>query len=414
MGQRQHWAIFINNRSDKGFAVDLLMRGTDHDLFTDLQGQRGALFSKLELNRFMDEEERHDKKIITKGVAQSLKSMSSGEQKKALLKHLLKTQPDFLILDNPFDNLDTETQADLVKRLQTISEHTPLVQIVSRSHDLLPFITQFVELEGRSLRRVRTRNPFGAVSDKTNTSFTAPIPPPLVLFSFDGEALIAFKNVSVQYGGRPILRDINWQIGPGEFWQLIGKNGSGKTTLLSMITGENSKGYGQELYIFGQKKGSGESIWDIKKRIGYFTPAMTDKFTGYHSLEHMLISGLHDSVGLYVKPSEAELRLAKEWLQLIGLWELKDTYFHEMSMGNQRLLMTVRAMIKHPLLLILDEPTAGLDDTSAALFVALVNKIAKESSTAIVFVSHRKEKGLEPQFIYALTMHESGSIGKML
>ncbi len=414
MGQRQHWAIFINNRSDKGFAVDLLMRGTDHDLFTDLQGQRGALFSKLELNRFMDEEERHDKKIITKGVAQSLKSMSSGEQKKALLKHLLKTQPDFLILDNPFDNLDTETQADLVKRLQTISEHTPLVQIVSRSHDLLPFITQFVELEGRSLRRVRTRNPFGAASDKTNTSFTAPIPPPLVLFSFDGEALIAFKNVSVQYGDRPILRDINWQIGPGEFWQLIGKNGSGKTTLLSMITGENSKGYGQELYIFGQKKGSGESIWDIKKRIGYFTPAMTDKFTGYHSLEHMLISGLHDSVGLYVKPSEAELRLAKEWLQLIGLWELKDTYFHEMSMGNQRLLMTVRAMIKHPLLLILDEPTAGLDDTSAALFVALVNKIAKESSTAIVFVSHRKEKGLEPQFIYALTMHESGSIGKML
>lgn len=411
MGQRQHWAIFINNRSDKGYAVDLLMHGTDLELFAGLKGQKGALFSKLELDRFMDEEERHDKKIITKGVAQSLKSMSSGEQKKALLRHLLTLQPDFLILDNPFDNLDSDTQADLAKRLQNISQHTALVQIVSRTKDLLPFITDFIGLEGRSLHTVNTKDPFGTTSAEPKTSFSSPIPKALAHFSFNGKELIAFKNVSVQYGDRPILRDINWQIRPGEFWQLIGKNGSGKTTLLSMITGENSKGYGQELYIFGQKKGSGESIWDIKKRIGYFTPAMTDKFTGYHSLEHMLISGLHDSVGLYVTPTEAELRLAKEWLQLIGLWEIKDTYFHELSMGNQRLLMTVRAMIKHPLLLILDEPTAGLDDTSAALFVALVNKIAQESSTAIVFVSHRKEKGLEPHFTYALNMHESGSSG---
>ncbi|WKX74833.1 ABC transporter ATP-binding protein [Zobellia laminariae] len=158
-----------------------------------------------------------------------------------------------------------------------------------------------------------------------------------------------------------------------------------------MITGENPKGYGQELYIFGRKKGTGESVWEIKKRIGYFTPSMTDKFTGYHSVSHMIISGFYDSVGLYINPTEAQLRLAKEWLTLIGLWDMKDALFHDLSMGQKRLIMCARAMIKHPPLLILDEPTAGLDDDSAALFVALVNKFATQSNTTVIFVSHRKE-----------------------
>jgi molybdate transport system ATP-binding protein len=181
-----------------------------------------------------------------------------------------------------------------------------------------------------------------------------------------------------------------------------------------MLTGENPKGYGQELFLFGKKKGSGESIWDIKKKIGYFTPSMTDKFTGYHSIENMLISGLNDSIGLYVQPTEAQLRLAKEWLIVIGMWKVKDARFHDLSMGQKRLVMTVRAMIKHPLLLILDEPTAGLDDASAQLLVTLVNKIAKESSTAIIFVSHRKEPGLDPDQVYELQMHKEGSLGVII
>ncbi|MBO6828651.1 MAG: ATP-binding cassette domain-containing protein, partial [Muricauda sp.] len=191
----------------------------------------------------------------------------------------------------------------------------------------------------------------------------------------------------------------------------IGPNGSGKSTLLSMITGDSHKGYGQDLTIFGQKKGSGESIWDLKQKIGYYTPAITDKFRGYHSLEHMIISGLHDSIGLYVQPTDSEIKLARQWLQLLQLEERKKEHFRDLSDGDKRLVMMARAMVKHPPLLILDEPTAGLDDASASLFVALVNKIAKESETAIVFVSHRKEPQLEPTFIYELYLGEKGSKG---
>jgi len=125
----------------------------------------------------------------------------------------------------------------------------------------------------------------------------------------------------------------------------------------------------------------------------------------------MLISGITDSIGLYLRPTETQLRVAKAWLQLLGLWDYREHYFHELTTGMQRLVLCARAMVKHPLLLILDEPTAGLDDPSASLFVALVNKFAKESETAIIFVSHRKEPGLEPDAILQLEMAASGSLG---
>lgn len=250
-----------------------------------------------------------------------------------------------------------------------------------------------------------------AVKMRADSSFTDEIPPPIKLVNYEGDYLIQLKNVGVQYDGKPILKDINWAVKTNEYWELAGNNGSGKTTLLSLITGDNPKAYGQDITLFGIKKGSGESVWDLKKHIGYFTPAMTDRFGGYHSLENMLISGLLDSIGLYIRPSDMQRRFAKAWLRLIGMEEMKDRYFHDLSMGQQRLVMCARAMIKHPLLLILDEPTAGLDDASALLFVSLVNKIARESNTAIIFVSHRGEPGLDPQKRFILQMTPSGSIG---
>jgi molybdate transport system ATP-binding protein len=298
--------------------------------------------------------------------------------------------------------------------LGKIASEINMVLLISRSEDLLPFVTNYAVLEGSKLVILDERSEFtGRMEHRALNPDTAiPSAPELPCKPVD--PLILLKNVSVSYSGKPILRDINWRIRPGEFWQLAGRNGSGKTTILSMITGDNPKGYGQELYIFGRRKGSGETVWDIKRQLGYFTPAMIDRFRGYHSLEHMLISGLTDSIGLYLRPTEAQIRIANEWLHLLGLEGFRDTYFHDLSTGMQRLVMCARAMIKHPPLLILDEPTAGLDDNSAALFVSLVNKFALESSTAIVFVSHRAEPGLRPNAVFQLEMSARGSVGNVL
>lgn len=406
--KKVHWTIFIDNSSDKTHFIKSLLDGNPPRDLSKLKEQKGALFSKLALEQFMLEEDRHDIKVLTLGVSQSLRSYSSGEQKKALLKYILNGSPDFIVLDNPFDNLDTESQEELAKRLEKISVRTTIIQILSRRKDLLPFVTNYASLKQRDL--LVHKNPLPTSINGPIASL-GDIPAPLQSWQYRPRVLIDLKNITVQFGDKRVLDAIDWKIQKGEFWQLIGKNGSGKTTILSMITGENPKGYGQELYIFGHKKGSGESVWELKEKMGYFTPAMTDKFTGYHTLEHMIVSGLTDSIGLYTRPTEAQLRLASEWLRLIGLWDIKDTHFHNLTMGQQRLIMTVRAMVKHPLLLILDEPTAGLDDTSADLLVALVNKMASESDTAIIFVSHRKEPGLDPDFVYELQMTPKGSRG---
>ncbi len=408
---KKHWAVFIDNNSDKEALINALLDGNHPAGFEELSGT-GHLFSKLALERFIDEEERHGTKSLSDQTSQALKTMSSGEQKKALLSYILNARPDFIILDNPFDNLDTGTQIALKKQLGRICSTTSMVQLISRKIDLLPFIDTFARLKEQNLTFIP--HPNENQSQLIFHKFQDDIPPPLHQIDYVGVNLIELRNINVSYLEKPILKQIDWTIRKGEFWELRGANGSGKTTILSMITGENPKGYGQDLYIFGQRKGSGESVWDIKKKIGYFTPAMTDKFTGYHTVENMIISGLNDSIGLYLKPTEIQLRLAKAWLILINMWHKKDLLYHDLGMGQKRLVMCIRAMIKHPILLILDEPTAGLDDPSAKLFVDLVNKFSRESNSTIIFVSHRKEPGLAPNFIYELEMTPAGSTGRLV
>lgn len=379
-----------------------------------LQQRTGLLFAHSEIERYLDREERHDIKILTRGRSQALRTMSSGEQKKALLDHLLEQDPDFLILVNPLDHLDREAQSSLRERLTAVGTSTVLVQLVGRPEDILPGTTDFFFLEGDRLCPHPTADALTKSRESTLPVFQGSLPPPLVPNKAPKGELVHFDGVSVQFDGRPVLDRIHWKVEAGEFWQLIGPNGSGKTTLLSMITGDSHKGYGQELSLFGHKKGSGESVWDLKKNIGYFTPALTDRFRGYHSVTNMIISGLHDSIGLYVIPGDAEQNLADHWLKLLGMYPKSTLYFKDLSRLEQRMVMMARAMIKHPPLLILDEPTAGLDRSSASLLVALVNKIAQESDTAIIFVSHRVEPLLRGGLQYVLEPSPGGSRGRAL
>nr|WP_297783751.1 ATP-binding cassette domain-containing protein [uncultured Allomuricauda sp.] len=405
------YAILTQNNSNTEQLVKDLLRNQSIDGLHELKPLKGFLFSRSEINRFMDEEERHDIRVLTKEGSQSLRTMSSGEQKKALLNHLLQLDPDFIILVNPFDNLDVSSQAKLKEQLLDIAPNKILVQLVSRLDDILPNTTHFFKMDGKSLHEYKSPDTFWKENKTEAITFNGTIPPPLSPVKVGPKELVSFKKVSVSFEGRQVLNKIDWTIKKGEFWQLIGPNGSGKSTLLSMITGDSHKGYGQDLTLFGQKKGTGESVWDLKQKIGYYTPAITNKFRGYHSMENMIISGLHDSIGLYVLPTDGEKQLANQWLNLLNLGNRKNDHFRDLSAGDKRLVMMARAMVKHPPLLILDEPTAGLDDVSANLFVALVNKIAKESDSAIVFVSHRKEPQLNPEYIYELHPTENGSEG---
>ncbi|MEZ2415076.1 ATP-binding cassette domain-containing protein [Muriicola sp. E247] len=409
-----HWAIFTENSTPITSLLDKLLNGPLPEGFKSLENKKGALFSTAEIQKWMDEERRHDRKILTRNHTQSLQSMSSGERKKVLFAYILSEKPDYLILDNPFENLDPSARAEFLNKINDLSQTTSLIQILSRTDDLLPEIKRYALWQKQELQWTSEIPSRSGTSSEENELFQYDLPESLESNSYQQENLVEVKNVSVAFHDKPVLKNVSWKISRGDFWELRGANGSGKTTLLSLITGDSPKAYGQDIILFGQKKGSGESVWDIKKRIGYITPALTDSFRGYHSLENMLISGLVDSIGLYTRPTEQQKSLARDWLRLLNLENLKDTYFHDLSKGQQRLIMCARAMIKQPLLLILDEPTADLDDKAAKLVVHLVNKLGNESNTAIVFVSHRSEPGLRPESIMELIPTNQGSIAKIL
>ena len=402
-----HKAIYISNKDDKQQLIDCLMSGV---LIADLQNKKGAVFSEITINSFIEEEIRHDHFYITTPNKKNLQTSSEGERKKALLNHLISKNPDYLVVDNVFGNLDTASQKHIVDELAQLSSKMPIIQITNRKKEVLPFVSEVYRWEDYNLLPI---NDFNSVAEAKTNPFVG------VLTKYVGpnleqiNPLVVFKNVTVRYGERTIVKNINWEIKTGEFWQLVGPNGSGKSTLLSMIFGDNPKAYSQDITLFGMKKGSGESVWDIKKHIGYFSSEMLRGFMRAETIENMIISGFYDSVGLYKYPSEIQIAMAKQWLDILGMYPIKNKSFLFLSRGHQRLVLIARAMVKQPPLLILDEPTNGLDDADADLFCQLINKIATETPTAILYVSHRQEaKLLAPDFIYELLPSEMGSVGK--
>ncbi len=400
-----HLAIYISNKENK---IQLIRNITDAKLFPEFKGLKAAVFSEVTLNKLINEEIQHGHFNIKTKANNSLKNASEGERKRALLKHILSTESsDYIILDNMFDCLDIEAQTQIVSTLKELKHTTGIVQITTRKADILPFIKSIYQYQGGHLEALTDLKH----KEDAPSFFVNELPGSYVESNKTYSALIKLNNVCVSYGERPIIKNINWEVKPNEFWQLSGPNGSGKSTILSLITGDNPKGYLQDMILFGMRKGHGEAVWDIKKQIGYFSSEMLRGFRRRDSISQMIISGFLDSVGLYKVPTERQINIANKWLELLNMVEIKDKSFQSLSNGHKRLVLIARAMVKHPPLLILDEPTNGLDDQDTKLFCELVNKIAKESKTAIIYVSHRQEKFIAPDFIYQLTPSEKGSKG---
>lgn len=414
MSEICHLGIYTDNHTDKRKLIRAIFENRFSGLSLTLNLAKTVLFSKLTIEQLIDEEIRHDHFIIPAHEGTTFQYMSSGQQRKALLNYQLSLSPECIILDDLYANIDVETQRFITEQLKALSTEVCMIQIFSRKRDLLSFVQRIIlpNLKHDGLKTEMSRMEFLQTEMLDADAAVFNLPSSYELRSAQSEVLIEMKNVSVDYREKAVLRHINWTVRSGEFWQLAGPNGSGKSTLVTMITGDNPKAYGQEMYLFGVKKGSGESIWDIKKQIGYFTPSMISCFTRDDSVENMIVSGLNDSVGLYVEPSDIQRDIARSWIQMLGP-DFMNRSFQQLHPGQQRMVMVARAMVKHPPLLILDEPTIDLDDKNSALFIDMVNAIAQEKKIAIIYVSHREEEALHPDRIFELFPVERGYSGKI-
>jgi molybdate transport system ATP-binding protein len=204
--------------------------------------------------------------------------------------------------------------------------------------------------------------------------------------------VIRFNHVSIRYGERTILKDLDWTVKRGEHWSLSGENGSGKSTLLSLVCADNPQSYACDISLFGHKRGSGESIWDIKRHIGYVSPEMHRSYKQNIPAIQIVASGLKDTIGLYVRPNEAEKEQCRKWLEKLGIGQLANRNFMEMSSGEQRLVLLARAFVKEPDLLILDEPLHGLDLENRKMVKQLVDDYCKNPDVTLIFVTHYQEE----------------------
>ncbi len=201
-------------------------------------------------------------------------------------------------------------------------------------------------------------------------------------------SIVKMKNVTIQYGDKIILQNINWQVKQGERWLVKGHNGAGKSTLLSLITADNPQAYSQDIHLFDKKRGTGESIWDIKKKIGFVSPELHKFFDYGSSVHNVVASGLFDTMGLFRKLNAAQEELVNEWIIFFGLTNESIKPLSLLAAGQQRSALLARALIKNPVLLVLDEPCQGLDDHQTKHFLRLIDEICSQSSVTLIFVSH--------------------------
>lgn len=335
-------------------------------------------------------------------LCRRFKYLSTGEARKALLCQALMGQPDLLILDEPFDGLDVASRQQLGQLLAQLHQQGyTLILVLNRFDEIPDFIQYLGVLAEGTLVEVGEKSTLlqqaliaQLAHSETLAGLCLPAAddnngcPPLA----EHQPRIVLRDAVVSYQDRPILHHLSWTVNPGEHWQITGSNGAGKSTLLSLVTGDHPQGYSNDLTLFGRRRGSGETIWDIKKYLGYVSSSLHLDYRVSTSLRNVILSGYFDSIGVYQAASDRQQKRVSQWLDCLGMDNAAaDAPFHSLSWGQQRLALIVRALVKHPALLILDEPLQGLDSLNRQLVRQFIDILIGEGDTQLLFVSHHAQ-----------------------
>ena len=329
--------------------------------------------------------------------------LSSGELRKFLIVRALMTRPRVLILDNPFIGLDAPSRDQLNKVLEILSNmvNLQILFVLSNPSDIPSFINHVLPLSDRKLDE-----PMSPIDFLANTKLLRRLFPLLecnrserkfekyTSADFIEETkderpeVVKLCNIHIGYDQRTILKNMNWTVHKGERWALLGPNGAGKSTLLSLVCADNPQSYANDIRLFGRKRGTGESIWDIKRHIGYVSPEMHNYYLKNVPCKDIVGSGLFDTIGLYRKCNEAQLEQCTKWMKIFGIFELSDKSFRNVSSGEQRLCLLARAFVKEPALLILDEPLHGLDVSNKLKVKKIIEDYCSDPEKTLIYVTH--------------------------
>ncbi|BHH85035.1 ATP-binding cassette domain-containing protein [Desulforhopalus sp. 52FAK] len=371
-------------RNDDTDFLDRIDPGTTAATFLGSPEKVSSLLAAFNLNDCLDT---------------GLRQLSSGQNRKLVMLREVIRGSRTIILQNPFDGLDMSSCTELNQALEQLSvQGVSIIILVNSLHDIPAWCSHIGFFEGVHLSEI---GPQETILEKIKKTVEAPAhhaAAPIVNYNKDDEnssgplELIRLKNGFAGYGGKPLFEGLDLTINRGDHTLVYGKNGCGKSTLLDILIGDNPKCYANDLRLFGKQRGCGESIWQLKQQMGIVSPSLHRDHRVPGTALHVVLSGLFDSIGLYEKVSTNQIQLAKSWLTWLDLERLADVPFKRLEFSEQRLILIGRGLIKKPLILILDEATQGLDDKNRYKLLDLLDLIAKEQLSTILFVSHRTDE----------------------
>ena len=346
--------------------------------------------------------------------------VSHGEARKVMIARALMQSPELLILDDPFSGLDNASRALLRDAVEELFTHDSLhiILLTSRSDEILEGLTHLLCVKDSKVIAKGEKGAIMKTDFMRQLMSQAQAPLPISDFSSfptlphesqpQAGPLVEMKKVSVRYGDVDVLQQIDWTMNAGEHWAILGHNGAGKSTLLSMILADNPQAYANHLKIFGLQRGTGESIWDIKRQIGWVSPELLMYYHRHTACHAVVCSGFFDSVGLYHNYSQEQSNAASAWMASMKLEAIRERPLSAVSAGEQRMVLLARALVKHPRLLILDEPCQGLDAGHRTQILTLLDRLCEQHSLSIIYVTHHFDE--LPQAISHVLKLEQGQI----
>jgi molybdate transport system ATP-binding protein len=333
-------------------------------------------------------------RLLDRGI----RTLSNGEIRRVLIARVLLAAPEVLVLDEPFDGLDLAARESLAVMIGTLMNSAGTVVLVTHRLSQIPAqVTHVMGIragqvlfQGLRAETLTPENIARLYGGRPLEPSPAPVPEPCAPSLC--EPLVEFRNVTVSYGGKPVLKNLNWSMRAGEHWALCGPNGSGKTTVVNLIAGENPQVYASDIRLFGCRRGSGDSIQDIRRRLGFMSCEFHLRHTRHLSAFEVVLSGFFDSVGLYRTADAHQAERGRSLMEALGIGNLAGRVFPHLSFGEQRMVLLARAVVKLPELLVLDEPCQGLDRVNRRRVIEMVDRICRLSSTHIIYVTHHPDE----------------------
>lgn len=320
-------------------------------------------------------------------------TLSSGELRRFSIARALLQRPQVLMLESPFIGLDPPTRQVLCDLLEQVLNTLGISIIMTLTDpDRIPSVVTHAYYmdHGRLSAKMPASQPNNPRLSSSDTKAeedlheTDKFSRVAKQFFHEAEAfekVVEMRNINISYGERQIFRDLNWTVHSGERWNVTGPNGSGKSTLLSLVNADNPRAYSLDITLFDRRRGTGESIWDIKRHIGYLSSEMHSSFRENLPVLDIVRSGM--DYGCHID-DEALL----QWLRLFGAEHLAQRSYLTLSSGEQRYILLIRAFVKDPDLLILDEPFQGLDPALRHRAAAVINAFCSAKSKTLIFVTH--------------------------